>query len=65
MLRCYNARPEPVEGAWRFGRAVERAAIVRADEHNPRPVVPADNGHTILFRAGPRAIVTLRVAGGL
>jgi alpha-mannosidase len=65
VLRCYNARTEPVDGAWRFSRAVERAALVRADERNARPLVPTDGGHTIPFRVGPRAIVTVRIASSL
>ena len=64
VLRCYNARTEPVDGAWRFGRAVERAALVRADERHARPLAPTDNGHIVPFRAGPRAIVTVRIAVG-
>lgn len=63
VLRCYNARAEPVEGCWRLGWAAARAELVRADERGARTLILADGGRSIPFRAGPRAIVTVLVAG--
>lgn len=64
VLRCYNARAEPVGGCWRLGRPAAGARLVRADERDGRDLLLADGGRTIPFRAGPRAIVTIRVARG-
>ena len=61
VLRCYNARAEPVEGCWRLGRASSGAQLVRADERGGRDLLLADGGRSIPFRAGPRAIVTVRL----
>jgi alpha-mannosidase len=63
VLRCFNARAEPVEGCWRLGRPATGAEQVRADERAARELTLADGGRTIPFRAGPRAIVTVLVAG--
>jgi alpha-mannosidase len=61
VLRCYNARPEPVEGRWHLGCAVGRAALVRADERGARELPLSPGGRSIPFRAGPRALVTVIV----
>jgi mannosylglycerate hydrolase len=63
VLRCYNARAEPVEGHWRLGWGATRAEVVRADERGARMLTLADGGRSIPFRAGPRAIVTVLVDG--
>jgi 2-O-(6-phospho-alpha-D-mannosyl)-D-glycerate hydrolase len=63
VLRCYNARAEPVEGHWRLGWGATRAEVVRADERGARTLTLADGGRSIPFRAGPRAIVTVLVDG--
>ena len=34
VLRCWNARAEPVSGVWRLGRPVTRAVRLRADERD-------------------------------
>ncbi|HUR94063.1 MAG TPA: glycoside hydrolase family 38 C-terminal domain-containing protein [Gemmatimonadales bacterium] len=61
VLRCYNARPEPVEGRWRIGQRVMRATLLRADERDERELPLEPDGRTIAFRAGPRAIITIAV----
>jgi alpha-mannosidase len=63
VLRCFNARTEPVEGCWRLGRPATGAEQVRADERGARDLTLADGGRSIPFRAGPRGIVTVVVAG--
>ena len=63
VLRCFNARSEAVEGCWRFGRAAAGAELLRADERGSRALSLADGGRSVPFRAGPRAIVTVRVTG--
>ncbi|MEP6688032.1 MAG: hypothetical protein ABJC36_06760, partial [Gemmatimonadales bacterium] len=64
ILRCFNTRTEPVDGHWRLGRPAASAELVRADERGGRDLPLADGGRAIPFRAGPRAIVTVRVSGG-
>ena len=59
VLRCYNARAEPVEGRWRFGRAAARAVLLRADERGGSELALASDGRSVAFRAGPHAIVTI------
>jgi alpha-mannosidase len=63
VVRCFNARAEPVEGCWRLGRPAARAELLRADERAGRELPLADGGRTIPFRARPRAIVTIRLRG--
>ena len=58
VVRCYNARPKPVEGRWRFGRPRARAWRVRADERGASPADLAEGGHVLPFRAEPLAWVT-------
>jgi alpha-mannosidase len=61
VLRCYNARPEPVDGLWHLGRAAARAVLLRADERGGSELALSPDGRTVPFRAGPRAIVTIAV----
>ncbi len=61
VLRCYNARAEPVEGRWHLGRAMGRAVLARADERGARELPLSADGRSIPFRAGPRALVTVIV----
>jgi hypothetical protein len=58
VVRCYNARPKPVEGRWRFGRPRARAWRVRADERGGSAADLAEGGHVLPFRAEPLAWVT-------
>jgi alpha-mannosidase len=59
VLRCWNARETTVEGIWVSGMPLDRAVLMRADE-TILGELPVD-GTTILFRAAPRAIVTIGV----
>ena len=60
ILRCYNVLEREVAGAWRVRPKAVRAWQVRADETRlgSLPV----NGELIPFRAGPRALISVRVA---
>ena len=62
VVRCYNARPEPVDGRWRFGRPRARAWRVRADERGASVADLAEGGHVLPFRAEPLAWVTYLVS---
>ena len=62
VLRCYNARAEPVEGRWRLGRAAARAVLQRSDERGGRELPLGDGGRVIPFRAGPHALVTISLS---
>ena len=59
VLRCYNARGEPVDGRWRLGRAAARAVLVRADERGGTELPLSGDGRVAAFRAGPHAMVTV------
>ena len=59
VLRCWNAREAPVEGAWVSGRSVDRVVLLRADETVLQDLVV--EGGSIRFRAGPRGMVTIGV----
>lgn len=61
VLRCYNATQRPTQGRWRLPFTAASAAMVRADEQEPRAVALEDSGRTVRFAAGPRAIVTVAV----
>jgi alpha-mannosidase len=61
LLRCYNARPEPVEGRWRFARALARAARVRADGTPSGAAVTRAQNHELAFEAGPHELVTFHL----
>ncbi len=65
ILRCFNARAEPVDGCWRLDRPAAGAGLLRADERGGRELVLAEGGRAIPFRAGPRGIVTIRVVGSV
>ncbi len=58
ILRCWNAREEPVSGRWISAVDLKRAARLRADETEVEEL-PIQDGRTIPFIAGPRAIVTI------
>ena len=62
VLRCYNARGEPVEGRWRLGRAAARAVLQRSDERGGRELPLGEGGRIIPFRAGPHALVTIALS---
>jgi alpha-mannosidase len=63
VLRCWNARPEAVSGAWRFGRPVAHASQVRADERSVGmgELALAESGHTVPVVVEPYGIATIRV----
>jgi hypothetical protein len=58
VLRCYNPRAEPVDGAWVFESPRARARRVRADERGGDPVAMARGGRAVQFSAAPGAWVT-------
>jgi mannosylglycerate hydrolase len=60
ILRCYNARATPTEGAWRMTFAVDSAKRVRADEREPSQLTVED-GRVVRFHAGPHEIVSVLV----
>ena len=62
ILRCYNARPERVVGAWRLPDSIRAAHRVRADEREAEPLVIEGRGHTVRFLAEPHEIVTLLIS---
>jgi alpha-mannosidase len=59
VVRCYNARPEAVDGRWRFGRGLARAVHLRADERAGTELSLDPDGRSVPFRAGPHAMVTI------
>ena len=62
VLRCWNARPEPAAGAWRFGRRVARAVRVRADERGGvMELGLADGGRVVPVLVGGYGLSTVRV----
>jgi mannosylglycerate hydrolase len=61
ILRCYNARATPTEGAWRMTFAVDSAKRVRADEREPSHLTVEDGGRVVRFHAGPHEIVSVLV----
>jgi hypothetical protein len=63
VLRCWNARPEPMAGAWRFGRRVARAVRLRADERADGAVdLPVtDGGHAVPVVVDGYGVATVRV----
>jgi alpha-mannosidase len=61
VLRCYNARGEPVEGRWRLDRPAARAILQRADERGGTELALADDGRAVPFHAGPHALVTIAI----
>jgi len=65
ILRCYNARPSPTEGAWRTAAPVESARRVRADEREPSQLSVEEEGHLIRFHAGPHEIVSVAISSRL
>jgi alpha-mannosidase len=64
ILRCYNARATPTEGAWRMTFAVDSAKRVRADEREPSHLTVEDGGRVVRFHAGPHEIVSVLVQKG-
>jgi mannosylglycerate hydrolase len=61
ILRCYNARATPTEGAWRMASPVDSAKRVRADEREPSQLSVEDGGRVVRFHAGPHEIVSILV----
>jgi mannosylglycerate hydrolase len=64
ILRCYNARSSPTEGAWRTATPVASAKRIRADEREPSQLSVEEEGHLIRFHAGPHEIVSVWVQKG-
>lgn len=58
VIRCYNAREEPVEGRWVFAAPRRRAFRVRADEREGQETPLARGGRVLAFEAAPHAWVT-------
>jgi len=58
VLRCYNARAEPVEGRWVFATPRRRASRIRADERGGEAAPLARGGRALVFHAAPGAWVT-------
>ncbi|MGH7560786.1 MAG: glycoside hydrolase family 38 C-terminal domain-containing protein [Gemmatimonadales bacterium] len=61
VLRCLNATDEPRRGAWRFGRAIRSAVLVRADESGSAVLPAVEGGRLVPFEARPWQIVTVKV----
>jgi hypothetical protein len=63
VLRCWNARPDAVAGAWRFARPVTSAVRLRADEAggSAEALPLADRGRVIPLAVGPHGLATVRV----
>ena len=59
VLRCVNLRDDEVEGAWNLPFIPREAHLARLDETIVSDLAASDR--TIVFRAGPRAIVTVLV----
>jgi len=59
VLRCFNARTSPVNGAWRLPWPVRSAELCRLDETRLGALKVARG--RVRFTAGPRAIVSVRV----
>lgn len=60
ILRCWNARDDAMDGAWRITPPPRRAERTHADERAGTPSLVGDDG-TIAFRAGPGEIVSFRI----
>jgi alpha-mannosidase len=56
MLRCFNARARPIDGAWRVPWTVRSADLCRLDE-TPLERLQVTDG-LVRFAAGPRAVVS-------
>jgi alpha-mannosidase len=65
VLRCWNARPEKVAGAWRLARPVGRAVRLRADERSDAEVdlALADGGRTVPILVEGYGFSTVRLTG--
>jgi alpha-mannosidase len=61
VLRCYNARGTPTEGAWWITPPVASATRVRADEREPSHLAVEEEGRVVRFHAGPHEIVSVLV----
>ncbi len=63
VLRCWNARAEPVSGVWRLGRPATRAVRLRADERDDAGVeLPlADGGHAVPVALEGSGVSTVRL----
>ena len=63
VLRCWNARADPVSGAWRLGQPVGRAVRIRADERGDGAVdlALADGGRTVPIVVEGYGLSTVRL----
>jgi mannosylglycerate hydrolase len=63
VLRCWNARAEPVAGTWRFGRPVARAQRLRADERadGATELPVAEDGHAVRVLVEGFGVATVKV----
>ena len=52
VLRCFNARPAAVDGAWRFGQPVAHAVRTRADERGGTELPTEPDGRSVRFEPG-------------
>ena len=62
VIRCFNLRDTASQGRLRFGFPIRRIQRIRADETVLAELSIGENGPTVDFSAGPRALVTLRVS---
>jgi alpha-mannosidase len=63
VLRCWNARAEPVSGAWRFARPVTRAVRLRADERmaGAGELALIEGGHVVPMVVERYGVSTVKV----
>ena len=64
VLRCVNAWDAAVDGAWRVAVPCTRARLARLDEtpESELAMTREADASVIRFTAGPRAVVTIRIA---
>jgi alpha-mannosidase len=61
VLRCFNARPQPVAGVWHMAAPLSSARRCRADEHCLHEIKLGDGSRSVPFHAAPHEIVTIVV----
>ena len=59
VLRCVNLTDAPVTGRWTLGVRLDESALARLDETILSRLEVGDR--SVVFDAGPRAIVTILV----